>query len=77
MHHFKNENNRHQIKLCSNKGGIFHGCTLPGLTDEEAIKEGRRVWAENFIRHDKWIEIIDADGNLILQHPKEKIDNLK
>lgn len=67
MHHFKKDNNRHQIKLCSNKGNIFHGVTFPNLTDEGAIAEARIVWANTFIRHKKWLEVIDPQGDLILE----------
>ena len=72
MHHFKNKNNRYHIKLCSNKGRIYSGYTSPNLTLEEVKQEAREVWSENFMRHKKWLQIADCNGEIVFKH-----DNLK
>ena len=72
MHHFKNSNNRHHIKLCSTKGRIYSGYTYPNLTIEEVKQEARDVWNNNFKRHYKWLEIANPKGEVIF-----KYDNLK
>jgi len=72
MHFFKNENNRHHIKLCSTKGNIYSGHTRPNMRLEEVINEARDVWINNFKRHKKWIEVADSDGEIVFKHSNLK-----
>jgi hypothetical protein len=65
MHHFKNGNNRHHIKLCSTKGKIFSQYTFPNMEYQEVLELARDVWSKNFIMHNKWLEIADKNGEVI------------
>jgi hypothetical protein len=72
VHHFKNNNNRYHIKLCSNKGKILSHYTFPNLSLEQAKNEARFIWATVFVLHKKWLEIANQEGQIVFKH-----DNLK